>query len=81
MVDCDARHWGELVVKENDEKVLRTLIDAIVAYATAHLSLSAANRVAIVGVDNALMKPTIFATHTSTDVSKFCLVKCGYLAC
>ncbi|VDN39479.1 unnamed protein product [Gongylonema pulchrum] len=75
VVDCDACHWGELVEKEHDEGVVGTLIDAVVSYATAHLSLAASNRVAIVGVDSALEKPTIFATHTSTNV---CLRHCSF---
>lgn len=69
VIDCDARHWGELAEKENNEKVICTLIHSITSYTTAHMSLSAANRIVVIGVDEALSEPTIYATNASTDVS------------
>lgn len=69
VIDCDARHWGELTEKENNENMICTLINSITSYTTAHMSLSAANRIIIIGADSALSEPTIYATNASTDVS------------
>lgn len=67
VIDCDARHWGELVEKEKNENLICTLIHSISSYSTAHMSLSAANRVVVIGVDGALSEPIIYAA--SSDVS------------
>uniref|UniRef100_A0A915PY72 General transcription factor IIH subunit 3 n=1 Tax=Setaria digitata TaxID=48799 RepID=A0A915PY72_9BILA len=75
VIDCDACHWGELAEKENDENVIRTLISAITSYTTVHMSLSASNRLVIIGVDGALLEPTIFATNASTDIDMSSAVK------
>lgn len=69
IIDCDARHWGELAERENSEKVISILIHSIASYITAYMSLSAANRIVLIGVDEALLEPTIYAANASSDVS------------
>lgn len=69
VIDCDARHWGEFAAKENNEKVISALIHSITSYTTAHMSISAANRIAVIGVDETLLEPTIYVTNASADVS------------
>ncbi|VDM97554.1 unnamed protein product [Thelazia callipaeda] len=68
VVDCDARHWGEVVEREHDETVIPSLIQAIVSHTTAHMSLSAANRFIVIGVDETLVEPNIYASHMSADI-------------
>uniref|UniRef100_A0A0R3RG88 General transcription factor IIH subunit 3 n=1 Tax=Elaeophora elaphi TaxID=1147741 RepID=A0A0R3RG88_9BILA len=75
VVDCDARHWGELAEKENNVKVISTLIHSITSYITTHMSLSASNRVVVIGVDEALSELTIYSTNTSTDIDMTLSVK------
>ncbi|MCP9259633.1 hypothetical protein DINM_002566 [Dirofilaria immitis] len=75
MIDCDARHWGELAERENNEKVISTLINSITSYTTAHMSLSAANRIVVIGVDRALSEPSIYATNASSDIDMSSAVK------
>uniref|UniRef100_A0A8R1TYW0 General transcription factor IIH subunit 3 n=1 Tax=Onchocerca volvulus TaxID=6282 RepID=A0A8R1TYW0_ONCVO len=75
VIDCDARHWGELTEKENNENMICTLINSITSYTTAHMSLSAANRIIIIGADSALSEPTIYATNASTDIDMNSAVK------
>ncbi|VDP13205.1 unnamed protein product [Onchocerca flexuosa] len=75
VIDCDARHWGELTEKENNEEMICTLINSITSYTTAHMSLSAANRIIIIGADSALSEPTIYATNASTDIDMSSAIK------
>uniref|UniRef100_A0A1I7VTL0 General transcription factor IIH subunit 3 n=1 Tax=Loa loa TaxID=7209 RepID=A0A1I7VTL0_LOALO len=75
VLDCDARHWGELAEKGNNENVICTLIHSITSYTTAHMSLSAANRIIVIGADGTLSEPTIYATNTSIDIDMNSAVK------
>ncbi|VDK68642.1 unnamed protein product [Litomosoides sigmodontis] len=75
VIDCDARHWGEFAAKANNEKVISTLIHAIASYATAHMSLSAANRIAVIGVDGTLLEPTIYVTNALIDIDMSSSIK------
>ncbi|EJW88996.1 hypothetical protein WUBG_00095 [Wuchereria bancrofti] len=75
VVDCDARHWGELAEKENNENVICMLIHSITSYTTAHMSLSAMNGIVVIGVDGTLSEPTIYTTSASSDIDMSSAIK------